>query len=254
MTRAAVLRSLRVLVEALGRNSEALWPILFPLVHSAIDPLQRDAAQIIEEGLSLWYQLLLHAPHFRAELLVHFAIIPAVVQRERTAAAGKYAARIIEAYALLGKREFLQQYATVVRDVIDRLVSEGVSLVIVVGTINSLLQLFPGDAAVLLSSTLTRLLFRTLAFNQVDTATMVAHYLSVFARLLLHHPASFFAVIEQATQSESNSTKDNLFAILLDNWIARVRSVISSVFIIIHLRHSYSYTRLHRSKSGDCKR
>lgn len=204
--------------------SESIWPALLPLVRQATNPHQHDAAQIIEEGLSLWFSVLLRAPTFAPALLELFPAVPAIVHRERTPAAAKYAARLIEGYAVLGKLPFMQQYGGMVREVLERLVTEGNSLVMVVGAVNTLLQLFPSDAAALLSSTVTHLLFRVLTFHTVDTATMIAHYLSVFARMLLHHPSSFFAVVERATNSETNSTRENLFSVLLDTWIARVHT------------------------------
>jgi len=74
-----VLSALQHLVNALGSDSPAAYPLLLPLLQHALSPVSSREPELLEDGLVLWLVVLRNAPAPASELLALFPLLIGVM-------------------------------------------------------------------------------------------------------------------------------------------------------------------------------
>jgi hypothetical protein len=210
----ALVQALISVVRAAGEASVELHSLLVPVLLVATSGSEQSSF-LAEEGVNLWLTVLrnsgAYSPHldelFRVGMssLLAAELVPlADVEKARVLM------QVVEAYAILGGRDFLTSCAQNLKQLLDQSLCRVLPRVVgaVVRPIETMLLVCPAEAAVFLlqSGALTTLLrpcaaavpsLATHFEDHLETDVALVSYLSVCARLVIVAPT----VLQQATSA-----------------------------------------------------
>lgn len=264
LLRIQVMVALQRVVHALGPDSGVAYPILLPVIATAIDPGQpKDEMQLVEDGLLLWLVALHHAPgsgssgsidngdrnnsstdSSTALLCSGLLVSHLLTMMEASTEHVVVGTKVVTSVLLLGwssgsssstnstntppptvqSIEQGPRIANLLATYIGNLNERGMLCVLPV--LDTLVQLYPSDGPVFVQEALQRLLLHiTSPSSSPPSGIVISHALSIFARVVLSN-ASVFLQLFQLPSSESGTPTD-LFLGLLDVWIDRFDSISS---------------------------
>ncbi|KAI8476158.1 MAG: armadillo-type protein [Monoraphidium minutum] len=250
LLRIQVLAALQLLVNVLGPDSPAAYPLLLPLLQHSLDTgssrrAARGAAcvcglclyalrmpvepELLEDGLLLWLVALRNAPAPQPPLLQPFPLLlQAMAASTEHVRAGL---QIISSLVLLGGPPFLREHgaglAALLAGYVGAVNERGTLLLL--PPLDLLLVLFPADAPALLGPALGRLL--GLLLGGREPPHVAANALGVAGRLLLQHPAAFQQILLSATADAGGGggggggDAERAVGALTDVWVERFDSI-----------------------------
>lgn len=236
LLRVQVLVALQRLVNALGTDAPAAYPLLLPILQLCTDINQPDELNLLEDGLQLWLIALRNAPSPHGPLLALYSNLTPIMQRSTEHV--QLGCQITASCTLLGQAEFLQHYGAAAAHNLQGLVGavKERGMLLVVQTLEVILQCCPKEAAALLETALAKLLASILG-NQ-EPGLVQANAMAVYGRILLQAPAAIMQVCSAAAatpglqgqlnpQQGQDHTSQVLLA-LLDRWLDKFDSVSSA--------------------------
>ncbi|KAK9844039.1 hypothetical protein WJX81_002691 [Elliptochloris bilobata] len=183
LLRIQVLTALQRLLNVLGPESVACYPLLLPLLRYCTDIDQPEELNLLEDGLQLWLIALRNAPAPHPALLELLPHLAAIMDRQTEHVA--IVMPILAAAALLGGDGLMAAHGPVVAHVLaaglGTLNERGTLLVL--GAMELVMSAFPAEAPAALEVPLQRLLAALLAGS--ETGQVIAAACGIFARLLL---------------------------------------------------------------------
>ncbi|XP_014671976.1 PREDICTED: importin-11-like [Priapulus caudatus] len=222
LLRCAILTTLVNLVRGLGTSSEQLHGFLLPVVALATDTTARPHVYLLEDGLELWLATLRHAPRITAALMQLAANLRALIELGTEHLRTCFS--LVQAYALLGPREFLAELAAPVARACDALYAdvrpEGV--VAILRVVELALRLFPRDGARAFAALIPRALASVVDYE--DTPTVLSACLAVMSRLVLDGGDALGEAIAEVARRRAQ-TADAALRRALDVWTDRMGCV-----------------------------
>lgn len=199
---AGIVRVLTKLVEELIGASAELEPALLPVIRHCCTPGSREAIMLQDEGLALW-QVMVEQSAFISPALLGLApnLLFVLKAAEDDVTVAELVLRILYAYVLNGKAQFLQAHATVFVECVRHIMRHarrGRLHVRALDLLTLVIRLFPQEGPqLLLQSELLVLSFRITvverqARGQLDAAFVAGHEL--LCRLRVYSTDAFAAV------------------------------------------------------------
>ncbi|PRP74811.1 importin-11-like [Planoprotostelium fungivorum] len=255
LLRGSVLQTASLLLTATASSSDQLdastqestvsdiLRFCLPIIAHSTNISHPDSVYLMEDGLNLWLNVLIHSPNFLDELMGIFPMIPPMV-----AASSEHLRtimKIIEEYLLLGRAEFLRVYAPAIVSVFSSIVGKYLdeAMMWTLRPMEILLQLFPQEGVQVLDPVIQQLLAGVLSGKESDL--LVSHYFVIFARVLLATPDLFFSFFIRLDASNKllNSFLDIWFDKLEDVAQPRIRKLCAlSVCNLLLKGETLSYT------------
>lgn len=196
LLRIQVLLALQRLVNALGAESPACYPLVLPVLRLCTDINQPDEINLLEDGLQLWLVALRNAPAPHPELLAIFPHLVAAMERSTEHMATGM--NITASCVLLGGADFLPQHGAGLVQILCGFIGnvKERGMLALMPTMHLVIQSFPGEGPHLLGPALQRLLADVLSGR--EPGLVVAAALGVFARVLLQNGPAFLALFQAA--------------------------------------------------------
>lgn len=212
--RQATIRTLTKIVEAIGESTR-FASFLYPVISYSVTYGSEDLLYVLEDGLDLWLAVVNTSGSFSPDLLQLFPRLLGLMSH--TVNQISHCMKIVEAYILLGRTEFLQVYmpdlgrlfATLAGDLLDD------SAPYIVKPLETLLMLYPQESPPLLQGTFNKMLLQVLQSAVSDRT--ITHFLAVFGRVLLHNQP-FFLTWFRSLKSENPG--ENVMSLFLRKWAA----------------------------------
>ncbi|KAK7479675.1 hypothetical protein BaRGS_00029051 [Batillaria attramentaria] len=219
MLRCAILTTLIHLVQGYGPESSQLYDFILPVIDMSTDVKQEQHVYLMEDGLELWQITLLNAQTSTPALLKLFSNMPPLLELGTENL--RVCLKIMQIYVLLGSRDFMQAYSSVMASSLATLMTdvkaEGVLMILRV--IELVLKAFPSEGPHVFMSLLPSILQAML--EEEESCMLLAMHLSIFARLLLQNQEMLWSVIQHIAQ---RTAKDSWAVLgqLLDVWLDRL--------------------------------
>lgn len=235
MLRCAILTTLIRLVKGLGTNCNTLYNFLIPVIRLSTDVTQQFHVYLKEDGLDLWLETLHNSPVLTPDLLELFTAMPALLGMSQMSVTGKrmlelgtenlkVCLKIIEAYVLLGPKEFMQRFSNELvlslSNLITDLRTEGILMILRV--VELVFQSFPLEGPQVFKPLLSHI-FRTTIENS-EFVTVIAMQICILCRVLLQNNEFFWSFLEQVS-AETDKESIPLLGLLLDLWFEKIDSI-----------------------------
>jgi hypothetical protein len=209
-----VLNVLHVVTAALpSADAARLHPLALPMLRVATDLQRPEADYVLEDGLELWATTLVQAPAYTPDLHALFVHLPPILARDLELL--QVAMQLVEAYVVVGGGPFLDAHAAAVTSLFNATVAEvsprGAAYV--AAAIETVLRRFPAEGADMLrqGGVLAKVLVAAVESDADDRGggsgsgvggapsmsdhTVLAHYLSLLARVALTAPDHLRALL-----------------------------------------------------------
>eukprot|EP00200_Dunaliella_tertiolecta_P006752 CAMPEP_0202339348 /NCGR_PEP_ID=MMETSP1126-20121109/1250_1 /ASSEMBLY_ACC=CAM_ASM_000457 /TAXON_ID=3047 /ORGANISM="Dunaliella tertiolecta, Strain CCMP1320" /LENGTH=1084 /DNA_ID=CAMNT_0048929889 /DNA_START=100 /DNA_END=3354 /DNA_ORIENTATION=- len=202
--RIQIISMLQRLINVLGVECTSAYPILSALLPYVLDPSQREAAMLLEDGLGLWLVALRNAPPPLPPFLLQ-ALFPHFVQlMMRSTEHMHVGTALLTSCVLAGGQEFLgacgNEVAALMCSLVGNVSARG--LLLLLPPLGLTLIVSQGGSPVgSLTPALQQLLSLVVEGGSEGDELSVACSLSVFARLLLHAPQAFTGLLASAALS-----------------------------------------------------
>ncbi|XP_048255112.1 importin-11-like [Haliotis rufescens] len=215
MLRCAILSTLIHLVQGFGSMCTNFHDFLLPVIHLSTDVTQDPHVYLLEDGLDLWLMTLHHSPLLTEGLLKLFNNMPSLLELGTENL--RVCLKIIEAYILLGPRDFMQHFHSVLVSSLSSLMTDirAEGLILILRLIELVFRAFPADGPRLFSPMLPGLLKDILAPE--ENPMLMSMYLSLFSRVLLQNQELMWSVLEQTAPHLGQDSQQALGK-LLDLW------------------------------------
>ncbi|KAK7116601.1 hypothetical protein V1264_002257 [Littorina saxatilis] len=219
MLRCAILTTLIHLVQGYGQESTQLHHFILPVIHASTDTKQDQHVYLLEDGLELWHITLLNAPLSSPPLLKLFKNMPQLL--EVSTENLRLCLKITQIYVLLGARDFMQEYSSVLVSSLAHLMTdlkaEGIMLIL--RLMELVLKAFPAEGPHVFMPMLPSVLHAMLEGE--ESCVLLAMHISIFARILLQNQEVLWSIIQHVSQSAGRDSW-SVFGQLLDVWTDRL--------------------------------
>lgn len=219
MLQCAIVSTMTHLVEGLGVLSQDMYSFLLPLIHLSTDITQPQHVYLMEDGLDLWHNVLMNASRITPELLQLFVNMPALLDFGSENLRICFA--IIESYALLDEKEFLQAFSAPVVNaclsMLGNIKPEGG--IILSRVVETVIKVSPVRGTELFAPVLLKILHMILEVEEYTPLLVI--YLCIVGEVILHNYAAFVHIIERVALQLNKQTIDVLGQ-LLDVWLDKM--------------------------------
>ncbi|XP_068690161.1 importin-11-like [Montipora foliosa] len=219
MLQCAIVSTVTHLVEGLGALSQDMYSFLLPLIHLSTDITQPQHVYLMEDGLDLWHNVLMNASRITPELLHLFVNMPALLDFGSENLRMCFA--IIESYALLDEKEFLQTFSAPVVNaclsMLGNIKPEGG--IILSRVVETVIKVSPVRGTELFAPALLKILHMILEVEEYTHLLVI--YLCIVGEVILRNYAAFVHIIERVALQLNKQTIDVLGQ-LLDVWLDKL--------------------------------
>ncbi|PIK48319.1 putative importin-11, partial [Apostichopus japonicus] len=205
-------------VKGLGTLSANLYPFLIPVVKFSTDVSQPPHVYLLEDGLDLWFSVIISAGYFFRYLVFMYLVFHVPGISELGSENLKTCFHIVGAYVLLGRQQFMEAYAPALvagcSNILSDLRAEGI--VTVMKLIEIVFRVFPAEGPQLFQNLLIGVL--ELILGGQEGPVVMAMYFSLYARIILKNQDFFFSLLERTSQMWNQAASDILDR-LLNIWV-----------------------------------
>lgn len=227
MLRCAIITTLTKLVQGLGPLCITMFDLLIPVIRLSTDVTQEPHVYLYEDGLELWLNTIHCTPHCTAQLLDLFTNMAPLLELGTESL--KICLKIIEAYIILGKKDFFQRFYSSLgacfKNLLKDIKVEGA--VMIYKNIELILKVFPEDGATMFDSLLVDI-FRSIVSTEdprsSDGPVMLAMHLVLASRIILHSPQFFWGFVEKLAKQQGQSVSEFLDP-FLSNFVEKMEHV-----------------------------
>ena len=242
LLRSSILGILRQVVEAVGplhNVAPRLHATIYPLIAYSVDTRHPESIYLSDDGLALWEAVLKATPLFCKDLL---SLLPGILPLlEFDFSRTKIIMSIVASYILIGGIDFMKTSSSIVVQSFDLVLKHArrECAVHVVQTMDLIFQCYPKEAIVVMKSPVC--LMAAIAANTMKTGNtanvksgrnvravsrdrFLIGSLSLFARILLQTPSSYYEVLTASNdfslqKVEAPMNGENLHKLMLCHWI-----------------------------------
>ncbi|CAI9731381.1 importin-11 isoform X2 [Octopus vulgaris] len=222
MLRCAILTTLIRLVKGLGTSCNTLYDFLIPVIRLSTDVTQQFHVYLKEDGLDLWLETLHNSPVMTPGLLDLFTAMPAILEFGNEDL--KVCLKIVEAYVVLGQKEFMQRFSQDIvmsfSSLITDIRTDGILLIL--KAVELIFQSFPLEAPQVFQPLLSHIFKTTLENNEL--VTVLSMQLYILGRVLLQNQEYFWSFLAQESAKMDKESR-TLLGMLLDLWFEKMDSI-----------------------------
>ncbi|XP_044491711.1 importin-11 isoform X1 [Mangifera indica] len=230
-----LLIALRNFVVALGYQSPKCYNMLLPILQRGIDINSPDELNLLEDSMLLWEATLSHAPAMVPQLLAYFPCLLEIMERSFDHL--QVAVNIIEGYIILGGSDFLSMHASSVAKLLDLVVGNvnDRGLLTTLPVIDVLIQCFPMEVPLFITSTLQKLIVICLSGGDdrdPSKTAVKASSAAILARILVMNTNYLAQLTSEPSvslllQQAGIPIEENILLCLIDIWLDKVDNVSS---------------------------
>ncbi len=213
----------------------------FTAIAFATDVNNPENIYLLEDGMELWLELMRKSSAYSMEMHQLFPQLLAIMDRDFDQLRGS--TNLVESYILLGRLQFMNDYAEGVAAALDAVIGNVRTrgLVMITRVLECLVCQFPEKTPQLLDTTFAKLLHASFFAMSCEKAErqdrenwepdlVVAGYMSILARMLVYTPATFMDFLDRhqehlRTALTSDSAQADLCTLVADIWIEKMDSV-----------------------------
>jgi hypothetical protein len=212
--RQATIRTLTKIVDAVG-DSSRFAAFFYHVVDYSVSLSSEDILYVLEDGLDLWIAVVNNATVFTPELLQLFPKVLAIINQSVTLI--DRCMKVVEAYILLGRSDFLQVYMADLGRLFAKLASDLLDDAIsyLLKPLETLIMLYPQEAVPMLQDTFNCMLQHVLEASLTERT--ITYFLAVFGRVLLHNQPFFLGWFKSL---KSPDPSQNVMKMLLQKWVS----------------------------------
>ncbi|KAL3866114.1 hypothetical protein ACJMK2_043446 [Sinanodonta woodiana] len=222
MLRCAILTTLIHLVQGFGVACTSIYEFLLPVIQISTDVCQPQYVYLMEDGLELWHVTLMNSPTVTQPLLNIFKNMSSLLELGTENL--RICLKIIEAYLLLGPREFMEMYSSdLVRSLAGLLTdlrTEGVVLVLKV--IELVFKAFPKEGPEVFRSVLPS--FFQAVLDKDEHPVVNSLYLAIFGRVMLQNQEFIWKLLEEMSL-QLGKDMQTLLKLLISAWVDSLDSM-----------------------------
>eukprot|EP01133_Synstelium_polycarpum_P001409 gene1409-1629_t len=221
----SIVRCMTFFLQALNRDPSDYFHFVLPIIEHSTMPNSEESVYLLEDGLELWHATMCRVSAMSQPLLHLFRNVVGTLNQ--TFDHQELCMKILDAYVLLGHKEFLGLYSSDIVMFMTALLGDikDEQTVCVVRPLDRILQMFPQEGAQMLQPVFARLHSLILSPEEAEEhALALIQYLGVFARLATVNP-SYLLTFLDAYSSHSKSQPSVEIARFMEAWFDRIDSI-----------------------------